>query len=300
MEASKSARCVYEVSRLHATLPRSLRLLLAIAWAVAALALPAQALAQGEPEFFEKPFAPEQWELGRRFDESQLRYCVDKRDGDWEVSAAIAEAIAGALLLEPVPYVVESELVLEDITRVYALLLEHCNIHMGFKLIPEGYGTWAMVTRPYYETDYVFVTDDPAIQSLADLEPGGTIAATIGTSAHVRLVSYLTAMPADQRWAAFPMGTNDVAIDAVLNGRADVGPVWAPVLWGKQQQPEFASLRVIDPAPLPPTTLGVGALLLSNETFLRSAIDEAIAALRADGTISGIIDSFEFPASAAP
>ncbi len=36
---------------------------------------------------------------------------------------------------------------------------------------------------------------------------------------------------------------------------------------------------MIDPTPLPPTTLGVGALLLSDETFLRTAVDEAIAAL---------------------
>ncbi len=77
--------------------------------------------------------------IGRRLDESQLRYCVDKRDPDWEVAGAIADAIAAGLLLEPVRYVVESEIAVEDITKVYARMLEHCDVYMGFKLIPEGY-----------------------------------------------------------------------------------------------------------------------------------------------------------------
>ena len=62
----------------------------------------------------------------------------------------------------------------------------------------------------------------------------------------------------------------------------------------------FAAIQVIDPAPLPPTTIGVGGLLLSNEKFLRTAIDDAIAALNADGTIQSIVDRYKFPATATP
>ena len=57
---------------------------------------------------------------------------------------------------------------------------------------------------------------------------------------------------------------------------------------------------MIDPNPLPPTTLGVGALMLANETFLRTALDEAIAALSEDGTIAGILEKYGFPATAKP
>jgi len=290
------------ILRFPRAFPQLARRLLAAALAAALAALaPVPALAQNEPEFFEKPYAEGQWNLGRRLDESQLRYCVDKRDGDWEVAAAIADAIAGALLLEPQRYVVESDLVMEDITRVYALMLEHCDLHMGFKLLPEGYANWATLTAAYYDTQYVFVTADPGLKSMADLKAGRTIGATLGTSAHVRLVSYLTALPSGQRWRAFPMGTNDLALESLLSGSVDVALVWAPVLWGKQRQdPAYANLRVIDPAPLPATTMGVGGLLLADRTFLRSAIDEAIAALRADGTIGKILESFDFPATAGP
>lgn len=254
-----------------------------------------------EPEFFDKPFAAGQWNIGRRLDESQLRYCIDPRSPDWEVDGAIADAIAGALLLEPKRYVVESKIVLEDITKVYEVMLKHCDVHLGFKLIPEGYASWVSLTRPYYEVQYVFVTADPDLHALVDLAPGRAIGATIGTSAHLRLVSYLTALPAEKRWPTYPYGTNDLALESLLSGAVDVALVWAPNLWAKQRvDTAFARLHVIDADPLPPTTLGVGAIVLANQTFLRNAVDQAIAALAADGTITGILESFNFPASAAP
>jgi len=260
--------------------PRLTASLLALALVVPTAALTTVPASAQEPEFNEVPYADGQWDIGRRLDESQLRYCVDRRDPEWEVAGAVADAIAGALLLEPQRYMVENEVVLENITKVYEIMLEHCDIHMGFKLIPDGYDNWVTLTRAYYEARYVFVTDDPDIASLADLAPGRPIGATIGTSAHVRLVSYLKALPADQRWPTYPMGSNDLALDSLLNGTVDVALVWGPILWAKQRaDAAYAGLHVIDSAPLPPTTLGVSALLLSDETFLRSAIDEAIAEL---------------------
>lgn len=264
-----------------------------------ALALAVPVSAQ-EAEFDEVPFAPGQWNIGRRLDESQLRYCIDKRDPDWEVAGAIADAIAAALLLEPQRHVVERGFVVEDITNVYAVMLEHCDVYMGFKLIPEGYASWITLTRAYYDAQYVFVAADPALQSLADLPAGRPIGATVGTTAHIRLLSYLAALPADKRWPAFPMGTNDQALESLVSGSVDVALVWAPSLWGKQRSdPAYAGLHNVDPAPLPPTTLGVGAVVLADQKFLRSAIDEAIAALAADGTLGGILESFDFPATVA-
>ncbi len=263
--------------------------------------VPAPALAQQEPEFFERPFAPEQWNIGRRTDESKLRYCVDPRDPSWEVDGAIAEAIAQALLLEPVRHVVESKIVLEDITKLYEILLKDCDLYMGFKLIPEGYPQWVTLSRPYYEAGYVFVTADPDIHALADLAPGRPIGATMGTMAHYRLVSYLIALPAEQRWPAYPFGTNDQTLKSLLEGTVDVALVWGPDFWSRQRSdPAYAGLHTIDSAPLPPTTIGVGVLMLAEQKFLRSGIDQAIAALSADGTFAKIIESFDFPATIAP
>ena len=230
--------------------PRLASPLLALALAVPVAALSPGPVSAEEPEFYDVPYAPGQWNFGRRLDESQLRYCVDRRDPDWEVAAAIADAIAQGLLLEPQRYVVERKFVIEDITKVYAIMLEHCDVHMGFKLIPGGYSNWATLTRSYYEAQYVFVTADPDIHALADVAPARPIGATMGTSAHIRLVSYLTALPAKDRWPTYPMGTNDLALESLLNGTVDVALVWAPNLWAKQRQdPAYAGLHVIDPSP---------------------------------------------------
>ncbi|HEY0917633.1 substrate-binding periplasmic protein [Devosia sp.] len=284
------------------TLPRLANLLTALALALLMAALwQGPVAAQAEPEFFDQPFAPGQWNIGRRLDQSELRYCVDQRDPDWEVAGAVADAIAAALLLEPRRYVVESDLALEDITKVYEVMLKHCDAHMGFKLIPEGYANWVTLSRAYYDAQYVFVTTEAGPGRLADLAAGRPIGATIGTSAHIRLASYLSGLPAEKRWPVYPMGNDELALEALVAGKVDVALVWAPALWARQRaEPAYAGIHAIDPAPLPPTTLGVGALLLADQVFLRTAIDQAIAALSADGTFAQIYKRFDFPATPAP
>ena len=143
--------------------------------------------AQPEPEFFDRPYVYGQWEIGRKTDESKLRYCVDPRDGEWQVASAIGKAIANALLLEPVEIVVQSSFETEDITRVYRHLIEQCSLFMGFKLLPEGYDPWSMPTRGFYDAKYAFVTSDTNLNSLQDLAPKQIIGAALGSTAHVRL-----------------------------------------------------------------------------------------------------------------
>lgn len=271
----------------------SAALIFALVMVMAALG-PQPAPAQ-QPEFYEVPFAPGQWNIGRQLDRSHLRYCVDRRDPDWEVAAAIADAIAAGLLLEPSRYLIESGTVREDITRVYQTLLEHCDIQMGFKLIPEGLPEWVIVTRPYYFAGYVFVTADPELASIGDLAPSRPIAATLGTAAHLQLVSYISALPPENRWRIFPLGTNELSIQTLLNGTADVALVWGPTFWAMQKaDPALATLRIIPPTPLRFNDVGVGGIMLSEYTFLRTAIDEAIAALTADGTIAEILEHYDF------
>lgn len=275
---------------------RGLAPVLAVAAVCAGFGMPMASHAQ-EPEFFDVPYAKEQWNYGRRLDESQLRYCIDGRDPDHEVSAAIGEAIALALLLEPRPYVERRDTIIEDITMIYETMLKHCDVFLGFKLIPEGYQDWLTLTRPYYAARYDFVTLDPALGSLGDLARDRPIGAKMGTTAFLGLVFYRASVAAADRWPLFPMGSNEQALEAVTAGRVDAALVWGPTLWSLQRAGGIPpTLRRIGPAPLAATTVPVGAVLLSDETFLRTAIDEAIAALSADGTIAGILARFDFPA----
>lgn len=260
------------------------------------------AWAQQEPDFYDdQPYAPGQWEIGRQLNQSEFRYCVDPRDPSWEVDGEIADAIAQALLLEPKRYVVPSEFVLEDLTRVYAILLQDCDVYMGFKLIPDGYPDWLTLTRPYDDAGYDFVTSKPDLHALADLPAGQPIAGTVGTTATIRLSLYVAALPAEKRWPVFPFGTDELALSALADGTTQVALVWGPSFWARQQSdPAFATFHTIDPKPLPATTLGVGGLLLKQNAFLRTQVDQAISALIADGTIQGILDKHKYPAKVVP
>ncbi len=251
----------------------------------------APAFAQQEPEFYnDQPYAPNEWMIGRRMDQSEFRYCVDTRDSAWQEDGAIADAIAQALLLQPQRYVIPSEMVAEDLTKIYAILLEKCDIIMGFKLIPSGYPGWLTATRAYKEIGYSFITPRSDVKTLADLPPLRAIAATGGTTAHIRLVSYNLSLPIEKRWLVYPFGNDQLALNAVLTKTADMALVWESSFLALQKEdPAYRDFHIIAPAPLPSTLLGVGGVILKQNTFLRSAVDQAITALSNDGTIKAIL-----------
>lgn len=269
---------------------------------LAAVAVPRAALAQLEPEFYnDQPYAYGEWNMGRRVDDTQFRYCVDPRDPGAEQDGEVGDAIARGLLLQPQRYVIPNDAEIEDLTKLYSILLQHCDVVMGFKLIPGGYPPWVGLTRAYTQVPYVFVTARTDLKTLADLPPGRPIAATGGTTAHVRLASYNLSLSPQKRWPIFPYGSDQMALEGVASGAADVGVVWAPSFRAQQRaNPAIASFRVIASDPLPATTLGVGGLMLRQNAFLRSAIDQAITAMTSDGTLAAISSRYGPQAAGKP
>jgi polar amino acid transport system substrate-binding protein len=258
--------------------------------AVLAWLMPAFALAQ-------TPFVQDEWRFGRRQDGATLHYCVDERDPDLPVARKIGAAIAGALLLEPKEHVVGEDWSGEDMEQIYQVMLETCDVFLGFKLIPDAYPEWLTITRGYYRASYVFVTAEANWKSLADVPLARVIGGTIGTSADMRLMQYLTALKPAERWTHYPVASDEAALRDVVDGKLAAALVWAPSFWGLQKSdPAFAKLRGMAPKPLPDSSQDVGAVMLTRETFLRSNLDQAIAALTADGTIEGILKGFGFPA----
>jgi polar amino acid transport system substrate-binding protein len=246
------------------------------------------------------PYVPDEWKYGKRQDGAALNYCVDERDPDLAVAKEIGRAVAQALLLQPKEHAIGQNTVAEDIDNLYRVFLETCDVFLGFKLISDAYPQWLAITRPYYRTSYVLATADAGLKSLADLPRSTAIGATIGSTADFRLIQYLQALPAEQRWSRFPMGSDELALNALVRGTVGVALVWGPSFWALQKSdPAFAGLRLISLKPLPESTVGVGATLLANETFLRSSVDDAIASLTADGSIQAILERAKFPATPA-
>ena len=273
--------------------------MLAAALCIGGTAFRGAALAQAPGS--DTPFVPDEWKYGRRQDNATLQYCLDARDPDLPVARKIGRAIAQALLLEPKPHEIGADTVGEDLDNLYRVFLETCDVFLGFKLIPDAYPGWLTVTRGYYRTSYILVTADPAWNALADIPRDRAIGATIGTAADIRLIQYLQALPAADRWSRFPMGSDEFALGALTRNTVAAALVWGPSFWAmRQSDPALAKLRIIALRPLPQSPVDVGATLLSRESFLRSNIDQAIASLTADGTIQSILDSEKFPGSAGP
>jgi polar amino acid transport system substrate-binding protein len=252
------------------------------------------------------PFVVDDWRFGTRETNSALAYCIDERDPDWPVARKIAAAVAGALLLQPKEYLIgndpkTADMSGEDLDDTYRLLIQHCDVLFGFKLVPDAYPGWVTITRPYYRSSYVYVAADPTWKSLSDMPTSRPIGATIGTGADMRLTQYLLAEPADKRWDKYPMSSDEAALQAVLSGTTGAALVWAPALWAlSKTDADLGKLREMAPSPLPVSTADVGAILLSKQSFLRSSVDQAIASLTADGTIAGILKDADFPGSPVP
>jgi polar amino acid transport system substrate-binding protein len=246
----------------------------------------------------ETPYVPDEEKFGRRQSGSTLQYCLDTRDPDLPVARKIGQAIAAALLLEPKPHEMGQLAAGEELDGLYRVFLETCDVFLGFKLIPDAYPSWLAVTRPYYRTSYVVVTANTQWTSLGDMPRTEAIGSTIGTSADLRLIQYLQSLPADRQWSRIPMGSDELALHALARGSVGAALVWAPSWWAlRPASPAFTGLHAIPSRPLPGSAVDVGATLLSRETFLRSNIDQAIAALTADGAIQAILDSEKFPAA---
>jgi len=252
------------------------------------------------------PFVVDEWRFGTRDSTATLSYCIDARDPDWPVARDIAAAVAAALLLQPKEHLVgddpkTADMSGEDMDDTYRLLIQHCDVAFGFKLVPDAYPAWLTITRPYYRAAYVYVTTDTGWKSLADMPVDRPIGATIGTSADMRLTQYILAVPAARRWDKYPMASDEAALRAVTTGGIGAALVWAPALWAlRRKEPAFVSLHEIQPTPLPVSTADVGAILLSKQSFLRSNIDKAITSLTKDGTIAGILKQAGFPGTPVP
>jgi polar amino acid transport system substrate-binding protein len=284
---------ICDAADLVATLPRGTKARAAAALVAGILAwlLPAPTSAQ-------TPFVQDEWRFGRRQDGATLHYCVDERDPDLPVARQIGAAIAGALLLEGKEHAVGEDWSGEDIEQIYQVLLETCDVFLGFKLIPDAYPDWLTITRGYYRGAYVFVTADANWKSLADVPLSRPIGGTIGTGADIRLIQYLEALKPAERWSHIPVASDEAALRDVTEGKLAAAVVWGPSFWALQKaNPDLARLRIIAPKPLPASSADVGAVMLTRETYLRTNVDLAIAALTADGTIATILKSFGFPAA---
>lgn len=267
----------------------------------AALATALLALASGSAQ---APVLPPEWFPNREpsVDAQAVSFCEDPREPAHEVDRAIAEAVTDALLVEPRIHVVERQIRVEqEYEGLYIDLIDHCAVYLGFKLYSNAYPGWLTLTRPYYEARFVVLTPNPEWRALEDVPRDVHIGAVQGTMGDIRFITYNNSLPAAERWQRAPVGRPEEAFDALMNGVVGALIVWEPWWWYlSQQRPELAELAVLDAPVVSEPWIGVGGITLADRTFVRSQVDEAIAALSGDGTIAAILEQHGFPGRAVP
>ena len=227
-----------------------------------------------------------------------LRFLIVPDTSTADFDRAVAEEIAGALLLRPSFYEIEvppGGLQDEEFWNLmFIRLTESCSAMMGGILSPSTQlEDWLTITQPYLSAPYLALTADDSLAALSDLEPRGLLGTPFESTADLVVLNYLQTVPTDQRWRRLPYEDVGLMLDHLEQGVLTAGIVWQPMLVARRPDGlEASGLRAISSAPLQSPRRELGILLRSDDTALRTSIDQAISALRDDGTLETLAQDF--------
>ena len=245
------------------------------------------------------PFVPREFYEGRRhLDGDQIRFCVWAENPTATFDRSVGEQIAAALLLEADFHNIEGIIFDGDEfwEEVFLALADHCEAFLGFRFEPDALPDWLTISRSYYRASTVLAVADKNVDSLGDLPRDGFVGSRLYTQADYRLIAYMRALPADDRWRRLPYDSSQMLVNHVAAGTLDGAILWSPILYQLTGgDPEAHGIRVAstDPLQFPETAIGIA--VRSRNTYLRSLLDEAIIALIEDGVIGEMIEEHGMP-----
>lgn len=229
----------------------------------------------------------------------KLRFCLDRTSAGAALDTAVAEAIGAALFVE-----VEIRPGLANfpltgggyLTELGILMNSECDVMMGMSVQPDpAYSGFAALTRPYARVPFVLaVTEDYA--QLGDVPADRMIGTALGSLAEMTYIFWAGAQPGGKAWVRLPYADPSLMIRRVRDGTLGGAIIWQPALARIQA---LADDSAGDPAvavheaalsPMPEVVVEVAAIVSRKDSFLRAQLDEAIAALAADGTLDAIMD----------
>lgn len=272
---------------------------LAVAFLLGSVSAQVAPPADGAP-----PDVPREYiERFRNLGGDRLRFCVYPLGLTAELDREVARAIAGALLVEAEVFEVSSVIRVPGLSTIpiseeelFVHLSNNCDAFLGFTLGTGLYDPWLTPSRPYATTRFVAVTLDEQLRRLGDLPPGGVVGTEMLTEGDAQVGAYLRSLPEDRRWRRFPYPHAPVLIERLGDGTVTVAVAWEPAVMYATELHGLEA-RVLDPAPVSLPTRDIGMVLRSDQLFVRDAVDAAIAALVADGTLAEIFERVGFPGS---
>jgi polar amino acid transport system substrate-binding protein len=266
--------------------PRTVRarLLLTLSFAVVSIAA-----AQGIPYV-----PPELYQEVRRVQGDTITFCIwPGHSPTASLDRRVAQAVGEVLLVDValVEYADRGDLPPDEfLEEVYIQLGTRCDAIGGFILAADNYPEWLVPTRPYLYAPYlVIVREDATYGRLGDVPGGAIIGSQVYTQGDLQLQNYLATAPESARWRRFPYASMVHMARHLTEGTLEAGLVWQPS-WAAAVAAGVSGVRTVPMAPLPTTVSGVGFVVRSTNTFLRNALDTAIAAMDAEGMLADLAD----------
>jgi|SRR5690625_4248021 len=230
-----------------------------------------------------------------RTDATGITFCIDQREPDWPLQVDIAQAIADALILEARFYYFGPDLAdrVSDVdgmpdNLLFVLLDDHCDVFMGIRMHDRSvYPEFLTTTRAYMETGYVMAGLDVQHIHLDAFEADKSI--KVGVSGDSAANVSLALFRPEVSRRVYP--GEAALLEGLLNGEVTAAIFWEPALYGliEERGLENLELHVRIADDLPASRWLVGAGLMSQQSFNRTSIDQAIEALTADGTLESAL-----------
>ena len=246
--------------------------------------------------------APELVQRTLRAGENRLSFCIGAEAYLHDFEVELANAIASALLLEPVifeypplnslrPYDYTIGHEFED---VYLLLTNDCDVFMGMTLAGDPVGNWLDFSQPIYETRFVLVAQEgEAPASLGAAGHNMSVGTRLGSDGDLRLLTFLQSLPEAQRPRRFPFNDNRVLARNLIEGNVDMALIWEPAIRGIAE--EFGDawdVEQVDMAPFQTPVLPFGVAYLRGNSFVREIVDQAIVSLESQGVIDTLVEDY--------
>lgn len=248
--------------------------------------------------------SPEFLDQSRDINDDEILFCLNTTSALVEMDREIAQAIGDALLLNVRFHEVKSPFVIKPYDfriplserDLFVTITNNCQAFMGVRLVPGQIPQWMTVSTPYYASRSVMATTDPAITGFADIAAGSDIGSRLGSPGDAQFSTYLRSLGESGRPRRIPYPSNDVLLERLAEGSVDTVFIWEPALYlAGNGDPASLGIAATFPPPFSVPAIEFGVALLSQDTFVRGLIDEAIVALRADGTLADIIDAHAIP-----
>lgn len=233
-------------------------------------------------------------------------FCVNEDAMMAEFERDLAREIGNALLLNVEIFDVNPRLPTRPYDyllplvpqELFLILVDDCNAMLGF-VLSNTFEDWLTISRPYLDSRYVLAVRDDAYDSLTDIPVDQAIGTRGMNGGDIALTSYLQALPSDDRWRRFPYFDNRMLMEKLLDGSVAAALMWEPALYyATDGDPAAAGISIAE-TPFEPRITQLGIAMLAEDVFLRTMIDEAIAALTEDGVIDELLVRHNLVASPA-